>query len=140
MLPPDATINLVGDYPTDRRKDGALLTKEVARAKIEATLAKSVAMGDQPINVNYCLVQAPKRDTKVSNRYLTFDCGFAFLVDHDFFRLGASHIEGPEDLLLSLLGQEAQQRVRHLATGFANYTPESARLDGQLSAGQATGS
>lgn len=134
-LPADATINLIGDYPTDRRKDGSLLTKERARADIVAAIGASLASRGQPINVNFCLVQAPKRDTKVSNRYLTFDCGFAFLVDHDFYRLGASDVEGPEDLLLSRLGQEAQQRVRDLAAGYANYTPESARLDGRVRGG-----
>lgn len=135
VLPAGATINLVGDYPTERRRDGSMLTKDLARSDITTALEKSLAGRNSPLEVMYTLVQGPKQGVRISNRYLVFDCGFGFLVDHDFYRLGFETVDGPEDFLLSRLGLDHPQRIRDLVSGYANYDPATARLEGKVLVG-----
>ncbi|MFT4157353.1 MAG: hypothetical protein QM630_05410 [Microbacterium sp.] len=131
-LPSGASIDLIGDYPTQRRNDGALLTKDLARDEITRAIEQSLKNRSSPITVNFTAVQAPKAEVKVSNRYLIFDCGVSYLVDHDFYRMGSGEIEGPEELILSRLNTMQGRRARDRAGAYTGYSPSSARVEGQV--------
>lgn len=131
-VPPGGTIELIGDYPSQRRNDGILLTKELARDEITRAIEQSLKNRSSPITVSFTAVQAPKADVKVSNRYLMFDCGVSYLVDHDFYRMGSVEIEGPEELILSRLNTMQGRRARDRAGAYTGYLPESARVEGRV--------
>ncbi|MGO4690175.1 hypothetical protein [Glaciibacter sp. 2TAF33] len=127
-LRPGSNLVLVADFPNGRRRDNRPLTINLAKQEIEVAVRKGLALRTEQITVVVTLVQGPKREVKMSNRYLHFDCGVAFEVSHDILRLGSQTNPAPDHLTFRRLDPSETEHVTRIAAGYTGYTPETARV------------
>lgn len=120
-LPPGSTLAFIGDFPSGRGQRGELLTDELATSEIERAIGRALKGRSEPMTVRITLVRGPNPETKMSNRYLNFDCGFAFEVTHDISRLGSEKSPGPDYLTFRRLNAVETQALEGIAAGYTGY-------------------
>ena len=132
-LPVGSTLALVGDLPNGRRQDdNQYLTNDLAKQAIEAAVHSGLASRRAPITVDVALVHAPARGVRMLNRYMLFDCGFAYEVTHDLPQLGTPRTLGPENVTFRRLSASETEDAKRVASGYTQYKPATALLKWQI--------